>query len=307
MKKLIIACCAVLAIGCGMMAGGWAAGGQLYSSYYDSELHPFSESARDAADFIDRHLHYHSWWADGWHSGWLPDGIEEFVDDTVDGAVDDALDSIDTAWVDGWLEQRQETVNTPYTIPIANIDQILNIDLTFRSGAGNTATISSGDDYTLDGDFFVASSALNGRTWELEVVANEGGVALTLPVNQQSYRSIAIHIPDGVALDIQTTLTASEIEIDAEAGTVDAEMLSASSLDLSVSDGFLFAFIDHGAGEYHIDGKTNYGPLLLNDTELIGPSTGEDRYDNRRDIQNPLYELDATVSGSGRIGLSTLY
>ena len=32
MKKLIIACCAVLAIRCGMMAGGWAAGGQLYSS-----------------------------------------------------------------------------------------------------------------------------------------------------------------------------------------------------------------------------------------------------------------------------------
>ena len=291
MKKLIIACCAVLAIGCGMMAGGWAAGGQLYGSYYDGELHPVSETVRDAVRVFDR-LHFHTWWdGDGW----------------IDDIVDDTLDDIDTAWVDSWLEQRQETIDTPYMIPMANIDQIQNLDLTFRSGAGNTATITSGDNYTLDGDFFVTASALNGRTWELEVVANEGGVTLTLPADQQSYRSIAIHIPDGVALDIQSTLSAAEIEIDAEAGTVDAEMLSAGSLDLSVSDGFLFAFIDHAAAEYHIEGKTSQGPFLLNDTELIGPGVRETRYDNRRDIQNPLYELDVKVAGSGRIGLSTLY
>ena len=291
MKKLIIACCAVLAIGCGMMAGGWAAGGQLYGSYYDGELHPVSETVRDAVRVFDR-LHFHTWW----------DG-----DDWIDDIVDDTLDDIDTGWVDSWLEQRQETIDTPYTIPMANIDQIQNLDLTFRSGAGNTATITSGDNYTLDGDFFVTASALNGRTWELEVVANEGGVTLTLPADQQSYRSIAVHIPDGVALDIQSALSAAEIEIDAEAGTVDAEMLSAGSLDLSVSDGFLFAFIDHAAAEYHIEGKTSQGPFLLNDTELIGPGVRETRYDNRRDIQNPLYELDVKVAGSGRIGLSTLY
>ena len=244
MKKLIIACCAVLAIGCGMMAGGWAAGGQLYGSYYDGELHPVSETVRDAVRVFDR-LHFHTWWdGDGW----------------IDDIADDTLDDIDTAWVDSWLEQRQETIDTPYTIPMANIDQIQNLDLTFRSGAGNTATITSGDNYTLDGDFFVTASALNGRTWELEVVANEGGVTLTLPADQQSYRSIAVHIPDGVALDIQSTLSAAEIEIDAEAGTVDAEMLSAGSLDLSVSDGFLFAFIDHAAAEYHIEGKTSQPP-----------------------------------------------
>ncbi len=291
MKKLIIACCAVLAIGCGMMAGGWAAGGQLYGSYYDGELHPVSETVRDAVRVFDR-LHFHTWW----------DG-----DDWIDDIVDDTLDDIDTGWVDSWLEQRQETIDTPYTIPMANIDQIQNLDLTFRSGAGNTATITSGDNYTLDGDFFVTASVLNGRTWELEVVANEGGVTLTLPADQQSYRSIAVHIPDGVALDIQSTLSAAEIEIDAEAGTVDAEMLSAGSLDLSVSDGFLFAFIDHAAAEYHIEGKTSQGRFLLNDTELIGPGVRETRYDNRRDIQNPLYELDVKVAGSGRIGLSTLY
>ena len=291
MKKLIIACCAVLAIGCGMMAGGWAAGGQLYGTYYDGELHPVSETDRDAVREFVR-LPFHTWW-DG--AGWIDD------------IVDDTLDDIDTGWVDSWLEQRQETIDTPYTIPMANIDQIQNLDLTFRSGAGNTATITSGDNYTLDGDFFVTASALNGRTWELEVVANEGGVTLTLPADQQSYRSIAVHIPDGVALDIQSTLSAAEIEIDAEAGTVDAEMLSAGSLDLSVSDGFLFAFIDHAAAEYHIEGKTSQGPFLLNDTELIGPGVRETRYDNRRDIQNPLYELDVKVAGSGRIGLSTLY
>ena len=291
MKKLIIACCAVLAIGCGMMAGGWAAGGQLYGSYYDGELHPVSETVRDAVRVFDR-LHFHTWWdGDGW----------------IDDIADDTLDDIDTAWVDSWLEQRQETIDTPYTIPMANIDQIQNLDLTFRSGAGNTATITSGDNYTLDGDFFVTASVLNGRTWELEVVANEGGVTLTLPADQQSYRSIAVHIPDGVSLDIQSALSAAEIEIDAEAGTVDAEMLSAGSLDLSVSDGFLFAFIDHAAAEYHIEGKTSQGRFLLNDTELIGPGVRETRYDNRSDIQNPLYELDVKVAGSGRIGLSTLY
>lgn len=291
MKKLIIACCAVLAIGCGMMAGGWAAGGQLYGSYYDGELHPVSETVRDAVRVFDR-LHFHTWWdGDGW----------------IDDIVDDTLDDIDTGWVDSWLEQRYAAINTPYTIPTVSVDQIETLELTFRSGTGSNFSIKSGEDYGLEGDFFFVSSDVNEHTWELEVAANGEEVVLTLPESQPSFDSITIKSQLGACIDIDAELHASEIEISAENGTLDAELLSAGSLDLSVSDGFLFAFIDHGAGEYHIDGKTNYGPFLLNDTELIGPGVGETRYDNRRDIQNPLYELDVKVAGSGRIGLSTLY
>ena len=291
MKKLIIACCAVLAIGCGMMAGGWAAGGQLYGSYYDGELHPVSETVRDAVRVFDR-LHFHTWWdGDGW----------------IDDIVDDTLDDIDTGWVDSWLEQRYAAINTPYTIPTVSVDQIETLELTFRSGTGSNFSIKSGEDYGLEGDFFFVSSDVNEHTWELEVAANGEEVVLTLPESQPSFDSITIKSQLGACIDIDAELHASEIEISAENGTLDAELLSAGSLDLSVSDGFLFAFIDHGAGEYHIDGKTNYGPFLLNDTELIGPGAGETRYDNRRDIQNPLYELDVKVAGSGRIGLSTLY
>lgn len=297
MKKLIIACCAVLAIGCCMMAGGWAAGGQLYGSYYDGALHPVSESIRDASRTLDR-LRFHVWRDhDGWHNNWL--------DDWIDDIVDDIPDDIDTDWVDDWLETRQEAIDTPYMIPMANVDQIKNLELTFRSGTGSTATIAGGDDYTLEGNFSVVSSSLSGRTWELELAANEGGVTLTLPANHQSYYRIALHLQDGVSLDIQPTLSASEIEIDADDGTVDAELLSANALDLSVDDGFLFAFIDHAAAEYHIEGKTSQGPFLLNDNELIGPDSGESRYDNRRESPDPLYELDVTVTGSGRIGLYT--
>lgn len=291
MKKLIIACCAVLAIGCGMMAGGWAAGGQLYGSYYDGELHPVSETVRDAVRVFDR-LHFHTWWdGDGW----------------IDDIVDDTLDDIDTAWVDSWLEQRQDAIDTPYMIPTVSVDQIETLELTFRSGTSSNFSIKSGEDYGLEGDFFFVSSDVNERTWELEVAANGEEVVLTLPESQPSFDSITIESQLGACIDIDAELHASEIEISAENGTLDAEMLSAGSLDLSVSDGFLFAFIDHAAAEYHIEGKTSQGPFLLNDTELIGPGAGETRYDNRRDIQNPLYELDVKVAGSGRIGLSTLY
>ena len=291
MKKLIIACCAVLAIGCGMMAGGWAAGGQLYGSYYDGGLHPVSETVRDAVRVFDR-LHFHTWW-DG--NGWIDD------------IVDDTLDDIDTAWVDSWLEQRQDAIDTPYMIPTVSVDQIETLELTFRSGTNSNFSIKSGEDYGLEGDFFFVSSDVNERTWELEVAANGEEVVLTLPESQPSFDSITIESQLGACIDIDAELHASEIEISAENGTLDAEMLSAGSLDLSVSDGFLFAFIDHAAAEYHIEGKTSQGPFLLNDTELIGPGAGETRYDNRRDIQNPLYELDVKVAGSGRIGLSTLY
>ena len=62
MKKLVIACCMVLTIGGCMMAGGWAAGGQLYGSYYGGQLHPVSETVRDATVLVSGLLQYRSWW-----------------------------------------------------------------------------------------------------------------------------------------------------------------------------------------------------------------------------------------------------
>lgn len=90
-----------------------------------------------------------------------PTGIEEFVDDTVDGAVDDALDDIDTAWVDGWLEQRQEAIAAP-DIPIQSVDTITRLDFTL---SGSDITIESGSDFDLSGDFTVSESKCADGTW----------------------------------------------------------------------------------------------------------------------------------------------
>lgn len=302
MKKLIIACCIVLAIGGCMMAGGWAAGGQLYGSYYDGELHPVSETVRDASRALDG-LRFRAWW-DG--DGRLSDQIEEFADNIADEAVNDALDDIDTDWVDGWLEKRQEVINATYTIPTVSIDQIETLKLTFASGTSSSFSIKSGDDYDLEGNFSVASSEINHHTWELEVAANGDEVVLTLPESHPGFSSITIKSRLGACIDIDTELHASEIDISAENGTLDAELLSAPKLNVSVCDGELYAYIDYAQESYRIEAKTNYGPFFLNGAELVGPSTGQSRYDNRKEIPNPLYELDVTVSGDGTAELHTM-
>ena len=91
MKKLVLACCAVVVIGSCMALGGWAAGGQLYGSYYNGALHPVSETLRDATHFVRDNISYHTWWEDGvWHSGWFDD--EEFAD-RIEDAVNDSVDT----------------------------------------------------------------------------------------------------------------------------------------------------------------------------------------------------------------------
>ena len=300
MKKLIIACCAVLAIGCGMMAGGWAAGGQLYSSYYDSELHPFSESARDAADFIDRHLHYHSWWADGWHSGWLPDGIEEFVDDTVDGAVDDALDSIDTDWMDGWLEQRQEAIAAP-DIPIQSVDTITRLDFTL---SGSDITIESGSDFDLSGDFTVSESKCADGTWDLTLLASDGGATITLPYDLTYYNDIDLTIADAL-VDCSLPLHAEDMSITVAAGELFADELQAHELELDAGAGAITAYLTGAPSLYRIQGKASMGSILLNDEELAGGSLGTHRYDNRKEADSFPRSIEANA-GAGTISLYTL-
>ena len=50
MKKLIIACAAVLVLGLGLTTVGHVLGGQFYSVYYDGALHPFSDAAQNFSD-----------------------------------------------------------------------------------------------------------------------------------------------------------------------------------------------------------------------------------------------------------------
>ena len=53
MKKLIIACAAVLVLGLGLTTVGHVLGGQFYSVYYNGALHPFSDAARDFSDTVE--------------------------------------------------------------------------------------------------------------------------------------------------------------------------------------------------------------------------------------------------------------
>lgn len=53
MKKLIIACTAVLVLGLGLTTVGHVLGGQFYSVYYNGALHPFSDAARDFSDTVE--------------------------------------------------------------------------------------------------------------------------------------------------------------------------------------------------------------------------------------------------------------
>lgn len=291
MKKLIIACCAVLALGCCMMVGGWAAGGQLYGSYYGGELHPVSESIRDASRTLDR-LRFHTWWDS--------DRISEFVDDTVDEAVNDALDDIDTDWVDGWLEKRQEAIASP-DIPIQSVDQIKKLEFTFTGG---DITIETGSDFDLSGDFTVQNSSLDHNNWELELAAGSDGATLTLPDSIASYQSIELEIAGG-SVTISDPLRSTEMDITVGAGSFDADELDATSLEIEVGAGEVYAYLSGSASQYRIQGKASMGSIVFNDEEIAGGGLGTYRYDNRSTVGNATCELDLNV-GAGTIDLHTI-
>lgn len=305
MKKLVLACCAILVIGGCLMLGGWAAGGQLYGSYYNGALHPVTESLRDASDFLSGHLRYHTWWEDGaWHHGWFDDRLDDWIDETVDHAVNDTLDGFSTDWVDDWLDTRQHAINS-FDLPKASLDAIRDLELTLKSGTDSYFVIDSGADYGLEGDFSVTSSKFNNGKWELEVAANSDNVTLTLPDSVPSYDTIEITSRLDAAVDIAVPLRASKIELYAESGSIDAELLSARELDLTASDGLLYAYLNGNPQSYHIESKTNYGPVSLNGEELVGPSSGISRYDNRKSVNNPPNELEIHVTGGGTAELYT--
>lgn len=302
MKKLVLACCAVLAVGCCMMVGGWAAGGQLYGSYYNGVLHPISESIRDIAYGIQNRWHYHSWMDEhGWHSGWFADDFSDRVEDVVNQKLDAALSEFETDW-----SQAETGTLPPFSLPKASLDNIRELELTCKSGTGSNFTIESGTDYGLEGDFSIITNEFDHEKWELEITCNGDEVTLTLPESVANYDDIEITSRLDASIDIAIPLRASKIDLYAESGSIDADLLSARELDLSVTDGLLYAYLDGNAQNYHIEAQSNYGPATLNEEELVGPNSGVSRYDNRKSVSNPINELEIHVGGGGTAELYTM-
>ena len=206
MKKLVLACCAVLAVGCCMMVGGWAAGGQLYGSYYNGMLHPVTESLHDISDFLSGRLHYHTWWSDDdWHSGWFADDFSDRVEDVVNQKVDAALDRLDTDW-----SQAETGTLPPFSLPKASLDNIRELELTCKSGTGSRFTIESGIDYGLEGDFSIVTNEFDHEKWELEITCNGDEVTLILPESVSNYDDIEITSRLDASIDIAIPLRASK-------------------------------------------------------------------------------------------------
>lgn len=329
MKKLIIACCIVLAIGGCMMAGGWAAGGQLYVSYYDGELHPVSETVRDASRALDG-LRFRAWW-DG--DGRLSDQIEEFADNIADEAVNDALDDIDTDWVDGWLEKRQEAIEQAeqaYFVPYIGIDTVQNLDFTFVSRAESdeqdTIYINFASNYDISGAE-VLISKMNGYTWSLQLYPyGTEDCVITLPSSASgNCNSITLNIGDH-RVEIDGSLTAQGFHIDIQNGMLVADSLSAEEFDLSI-DGGRFApdtfcvssqaDVELGSGSIAStivtpgDGSdlgyqvsTEGGVFLLDGQTVAGGDSGTDHASRKG--EQPVSPILRAEIGSGTLDLLTL-
>lgn len=109
MKKLIIACAAVLVLGLGLTTVGHVLGGQFYSVYYNGALHPFSDAAQNFSDkFVN-------------------------ISDHLVTADDDDDSDFDTDWVQDYLETRRNAIEG-YSLPKQSLDHITSIDLTLKGG-----------------------------------------------------------------------------------------------------------------------------------------------------------------------------
>ena len=100
MKKLIIACAAVLVLGLGLTTVGHVLGGQFYSVYYNGALHPFSDAAQNFSDkFVN-------------------------ISDHLVTADDDDDSDFDTDWVQDYLERPAGMPSTGYSLPMQTLDHI---------------------------------------------------------------------------------------------------------------------------------------------------------------------------------------
>ena len=292
MKKLIIACSALLVLGLGFTVSGHLLGGQLYSVYYNGALHPFSDAARDFSD-----------------------KVEHISDDYV--SPDDEIDSdSDTDWVQDYLETRRQAIES-YDLPKQSLDHITGIDLTLKGGDFVIRYASgAGSDFALDGDASVANSTYNKNgTWAADIWSNSGTVTIVIPQNDTSFfRDINIACTQGVNLSIANDIGATRIELSTQDGTLTTGMLSAQNITLSTDTGSISSVLRSGPNDYHVLARTNGGPVTLNGAALVQlneDGSGTALYDNRYNTETQSYRLDfsfdltATVGGSGRIDLLT--
>ena len=137
MKKLIIACAAVLVLGLGLTTVGHVLGGQFYSVYYNGALHPFSDAAQNFSDkFVN-------------------------ISDHLVTADDDDDSDFDTDWVQDYLETRKASMKD-YNLPMQALDHITDIELTLKGG---DFEIGAGSDFALEGDFSVTESKFGNHKW----------------------------------------------------------------------------------------------------------------------------------------------
>lgn len=279
MKKLIIACAAVLVLGLGLTTVGHVLGGQFYSVYYNGALHPFSDAAQNFSDkFVN-------------------------ISDHLVTADEDDDSDFDTDWVQDYLDQRQDQLDD-YTLPVQKIDDIQNIELTFKGG---DFEIYSGSDFSLQGDFSVVESKIGNHKWSLEIWANRDTVELVLPpCRELRYKDIDISCRQSANLSVFTSLDADDIKISGENGTVSTLDLNADEIELYAGNGSITAELGDKEAAYHVQARTNGGPVKLNGKVLAQADESATRdviYDNRAE-EAPL-EVQATVSGSGQISLTS--
>lgn len=332
MKKLILACCAIVVIGGCLMLGGWAAGGQLYGSYYNGALHPVSESIRDIAYGLQNEWQYHAWVDEhGWHSGWFDDSLDDWIDDTVNHAVDDALDSIDTGWVDDWLDTRHETISSGIDIP-RSMDAISSLNFDFSGVSDNNGTINIVSDtasFDVSGAD-ITNSTIDGATWSLCLTPSGSEQCVIHVPYTISYSNIFLNVGDQT-VDITGSgpFAADNLEIHIADGTLNAEMLSSDkynisvqngklyvdqlkigqmstngTLDISLGDGSMTATLvgeypDSSALSYQLD--SDGGAILLNGQAISG-NTSEAYHASQKGSSNACPLLRAQV-GSGTLDL----
>lgn len=332
MKKLVFACCAVVVIGSCMALGGWAAGGQLYGSYYNGALHPVSETLRDATHFVRDNISYHTWWEDGvWHSGWFDD--DEFADrieDAVNDHVDEALDEFDTDWVDDWLETRHKAIESDILIP-RSIDVISSLHFDFSGDCDNNTTINIVSDtasFDVSGAD-IESSTIDGSTWSLALTPNGSEQCVIYVPYTLSYSRIFLNVGDQtVDITGPGAFAADTLEMQIADGTLRAEKLESDKFNISVQDGKFYAdqlkigqmstdgtldlslgdgsvavtlvgaYEDTSALTYQLD--TDGGAILLDGKTVAGGSTGTTHASQKGGNASPL--LRASV-GDGTLDL----
>ena len=286
MKKLIIACAAVLVLGLGLTTVGHVLGGQFYSVYYNGALHPFSDAARDFSDTVENiRDHYVS--------------------------PDDEIDSdYDTGWVQDYLETRKASMKD-YDLPMQTLDHITDIELTLK---GSNFSLASGGDFALTDDVTVTESTFRNGKWTAELWANDDEVSIILPNSVQRWHTINISCTQSANLSIPDLLRADNLTLSTENGTLTAKELSAEDIELYTNTGTLSALLPEAADRYHVQARTNGGPVSLNGAVLVQldeAGNGTAQYDNSYDPETNSYRVDRpytaefTVSGAGRISVLT--